>query len=111
MKNVLSSAHVYSRTTPMFLNTTLGKYVQRHDFASKAWEHTRLRKKPSGAGERILTDAREVFEFNAWYKMNRKLTNSYKICKIAIFTGITLNGMWNRSRRLCPQSKRIRLLR
>ncbi|XP_034482281.1 methyltransferase-like protein isoform X1 [Drosophila innubila] len=65
MRSALSSAHVYSRMTPTFLSTTLGKYLQRN-LASKTWEHTRQRKKPSGAGGRILSDAREVFEFNAW---------------------------------------------
>jgi len=47
----------------------LGKYGWQilRRLASKSWEHTRQRKKPSGAGSRVLTDAREVFEFNAWY--------------------------------------------
>ncbi|KRF83982.1 uncharacterized protein Dvir_GJ12543, isoform C [Drosophila virilis] len=65
MRSVHSLAHVCSRITPTFLSTTPGKYLPRC-FASKTWEHTRQRKKPSGAGERILSDAREVFEFNAW---------------------------------------------
>ncbi|EDW31168.1 GL20731 [Drosophila persimilis] len=39
--------------------------VFKHN-ACKTWEHTRERKKPAGAGGRILTDVREVFEFNAW---------------------------------------------
>ncbi|XP_062130847.1 tRNA N(3)-methylcytidine methyltransferase Mettl2 isoform X1 [Drosophila sulfurigaster albostrigata] len=65
MRSALSSAHVCLRMMPTCSNTTLGKYLER-SFASKTWEHTRLRKKPSGAGDRILTDASEVFEFNAW---------------------------------------------
>ncbi|XP_017127191.1 methyltransferase-like protein isoform X1 [Drosophila elegans] len=46
----------------------LGKYGMQilRRLASKTWEHTRQRKKPAGAGSRVLTDAREVFEFNAW---------------------------------------------
>ncbi|XP_033160568.1 methyltransferase-like protein isoform X1 [Drosophila mauritiana] len=49
-------------------STMLGKYGWQilRRLASKSWEHTRQRKKPSGAGSRVLTDAREVFEFNAW---------------------------------------------
>ncbi|XP_017955782.1 methyltransferase-like protein isoform X1 [Drosophila navojoa] len=65
MKGVHSLAHACSRMTPMYISTTPGKYLQRC-FASKTWEHTRKRKKPGGAGNRILSDAREVFEFNAW---------------------------------------------
>jgi len=47
----------------------LGKYGMQilRRLASKTWEHTRQRKKPAGAGSRVLTDVREVFEFNAWY--------------------------------------------
>ncbi|XP_016993899.2 tRNA N(3)-methylcytidine methyltransferase Mettl2 isoform X1 [Drosophila takahashii] len=46
----------------------LGKYGMQilRRLASKTWEHTRQRKKPAGAGSRVLTDVREVFEFNAW---------------------------------------------
>ncbi|KAH8255870.1 hypothetical protein KR026_000454, partial [Drosophila bipectinata] len=49
-------------------STMLGKYAlfQLRRLASKTWEHTRGRKKPAGAGGRLLTDAHEVFEFNAW---------------------------------------------
>ncbi|KAH8378663.1 hypothetical protein KR009_000537, partial [Drosophila setifemur] len=50
-------------------STMLGKYtsiLQLRRLASKTWEHTRQRRKPAGAGGRLLTDAREVFEFNAW---------------------------------------------
>lgn len=65
---------------PMFLNITPGKYLQRN-LASKTWEHTRQRKKPSGAGERILTDAREVFEFNAWYIQKKRITKLTEILK------------------------------
>lgn len=46
----------------------LGKYGMQgwRRLASKTWEHTRQRRKPAGAGGRLLTDGREVFEFNAW---------------------------------------------
>ncbi|XP_032598817.1 methyltransferase-like protein isoform X1 [Drosophila grimshawi] len=61
MRSGRSLVHVCLRTMPMCSSTTPGKYI-----SSKTWEHTRKRKKPSGAGQRILSDAREVFEFNAW---------------------------------------------
>ncbi|XP_034659185.1 methyltransferase-like protein isoform X1 [Drosophila subobscura] len=68
VRSALSLAHVCSRTATTCLSTMLGKYALQgvRRFASKTWEHTRQRKKPAGAGGRILTDAREVFEFNAW---------------------------------------------
>ncbi|KAH8349666.1 hypothetical protein KR084_003940, partial [Drosophila pseudotakahashii] len=55
-------------TLTMSLSTMLGKYGMQilRRLASKTWEHTRQRKKPAGAGSRVLTDVREVFEFNAW---------------------------------------------
>ncbi|KAH8301078.1 hypothetical protein KR018_000523, partial [Drosophila ironensis] len=58
-----------TRTTSS--STMLGKYALYSTLflrrlATKTWEHTRRRKKPAGAGDRLLTDAREVFEFNAW---------------------------------------------
>ncbi|KAH8263769.1 hypothetical protein KR038_000541, partial [Drosophila bunnanda] len=55
-------------TTLTSSSTMLGKYGRHiwRGLASKTWEHTRHRRKPAWAGGRLLTDGREVFEFNAW---------------------------------------------